>query len=248
MSVFAESSSFAHPLRIEPASLYTKVRVGFLAEEGRDHNIYQRNRKANLEGEYNFMKYFSAKLASGYRRRELSNSETLNSFDRYMIAFKFGQEIRKKFVYGFGLKTYSRERRNPELRKDGVVSDYYLLRPNFSIGFKMAKFELMAEVHMQTETNAKFKESQNEEFRRHYQGGLALSYAITNSLRLFLEMEYREPYNKKIDLKTRFWNVYPGFSWQLYKKGLLYVSLQSSIKNERGIDRGGEMGFMHFFD
>ena len=168
-----------------------------------------------------------------------------------LLLIKYGKifEIGKSdLLIGAGVKFYDRKRGAPLQERENP--EYYLVSPNFGLGFKSGKFEIMTEFRFQTETNRKFKEGTLEEFRRFYQFGIAPSYSITPNLRGFLEFEYREPYDKIIDTKTRFFNFYPGISYNTDNFGTFNLSLQVRLlsKEENSIDRGIRFSYFYFFD
>ncbi|MEM7181015.1 MAG: hypothetical protein AAF518_08885 [Spirochaetota bacterium] len=249
-SLLAKESFFNHPLRIEPASVYTKIRVDANARENREDNYYERHRGGTLEGEFSFYN-FAIKGSAGKSRLERSGTSTLDMYDRFMVGLKYGREYGSTtgaFAWGLGLKGFSRIRNFQEYKKDTQEQNLYLIRPNLSLGLRLLQFELQAEAHVQTETNSSFRENTLQQFRRHYQGGVAISYGFGENFRLFAESEYREPYTKKVDTKTRFWNIYPGFSYQIYSGGRLAFSYQISMMKEKwNDDRGGRISYFHFF-
>lgn len=248
--ILAAESLFNHPMRIEPASVYRKIRFDATATENREDNYYRRHRSGRLEGEFNF-KSFAIKAAGGGSVLERSGASTLNRVDRFMLGLKYGQEYGSKggaFAWGLGIKGFSRYRRDDTYKKEDIENNLSLIRPNLSLGLRLLQFELQAEAHYQTETNSKFREEPLQQFRRHYQGGLSLSYGFSDKFRLFLESEYREPYHKKDDTKTRFWNIYPGFTYKLYEDGRIGLSYQISMMKEKyNDDRGLRFSYFHFF-
>ena len=72
-----EKSSFAIPLRIEPAAVYTKIRIDGQGVEKREDNIYEREKQGSIEGEFKFFEYFSVKAGTTKTQWEKSDSATL---------------------------------------------------------------------------------------------------------------------------------------------------------------------------
>ena len=244
-----DKSSFAIPLRVEPAAVYTKIRIDGQAAENREANVYEREKQGNIEGELKFLQYFSVKVGTTKSQWEKSGSKTLTQMDRLYAGLKFAKEHQLSFgsiVWGGGVKWFDQQ--SKKYARDGQAPELYLLRPNLNFGLKLGAFEAIVDLQFQTETNRAFKENPKEEFRRYYQSGLALSYGLTENFRIFAETEYRKPYNPTVDVHTKFWNVYPGVSYQIYNGGFLSASLQFPVIPERQMDRGMRISYFHIFD
>ncbi|MBP7281699.1 MAG: hypothetical protein KBA66_08995 [Leptospiraceae bacterium] len=244
-----EKSSFAIPLRIEPAAVYTKIRIDGQGVEKREDNIYEREKQGSIEGEFKFFEYFSVKAGTTKTQWEKSDSATLTQQSRLNVGLKFASEHKFSsgaFVWGGGVRGFDKQ--SPKYAREGVAPELYLIRPNLNLGLKLGDFEAIIDLQMQSETNKAFKENQQEQFRRYYQGGLALSYGLTENFRLFAETECRKPYNSSIDVNSKFWNVYPGFSYQIYKGGFISASLQFPVIEERLMDRGARISYFHVFE
>jgi hypothetical protein len=244
----SESSQFAIPQRLDPVGVYTKIRLDASAAENREKNVYEREKQGNIEGEVKFLNYFSFKLATQKTQWERSGSKTLTELDRLNVGLKFAMEHSLSFgalAWGGGVRWFDKQ--NSKYARDNVSPELYLLRTHFNLGLKIHSFEIIGNVQFQTESNRQFKEEANQEFRRNIQGSLALSYGFSEKFRGFLETEYRKPYNVEIDTKTKFWNVYPGISYQIYKGGFLGFSFQFPVTPDRLYDRGVRLSFYHVF-
>ncbi|BDA80641.1 hypothetical protein LPTSP3_g35710 [Leptospira kobayashii] len=245
------SSKFAHPIQIEPVAIYTKVRVNAIYWDKKYLGVYEENKNINIEGEYAFTKTLSVTSSLGRNQYSFTDSETEKTWDRWNAGLKYGKvwdNGTSQWLFGAGLRLYDRKR-NSEL-KERENPELYLVRPNIGMGYKNGAFEIMTELRFQTETNSKLKESNIQEFRRYYQLGIAPSFAVTPSLRVFTELEYREPFAKDIDTRTRFFNFYPGVSYATEKAGTFSLSLLFPVlaKNENAIDRGIRFSYIYFFD
>jgi hypothetical protein len=247
-NLFSEDSKFAIPQRVEPVGVYTKIRIDAGGSEKRDINYYEREKQAYLEGELKFLEYFSIKLGTTKTQWEKSGAKTLTELDRFNVGLKFAREHSTSFgafAWGFGTRLFDRQ--NPKLKRDDIAPDLYILKTHFNLGLKINNFEIITNFQFQSETNRQLKEEANQEFRRNYLGSIALSYGFTENLRGFLETEYRAPYNPKIDLNIRSWNLYPGFSYQIYSGGFLGFSVQIPMLQERTYDRGVRLSYYHVF-
>ncbi|WP_411824273.1 hypothetical protein [Leptospira sp. 'Mane'] len=245
------SSKFAHPIQIEPVAIYTKVRVNAIYWDKKFQSVYEQNKNINIEGEYAFTKSLSVTSSIGRNENVFTDSETEKTWDRWNAGLKYGKiwdTGSSQWLFGAGLRLYDRKR-NSELR-ERENPELYLVRPNIGVGFKKGAFEIMTEFRFQTETNSRFKESNLQEFRRYYQIGIAPSFAVSQSLRVFTELEYREPFAKDIDTKTRFFNFYPGVSYATEKAGTFSLSFLLPVlaKNENAIDRGIRFSYIYFFN
>lgn len=250
IGIFADDrSSFAVPLRIEPAAVYTKIRIDGNGAERRDSNVYEREKQGYIEGEFKFLQNFSIKAGITKTQWEKSGSATLTQQGRLNVGLKYASEHNLSFgaiVWGGGIRWFDKQ--DKQFARDGVAPELYLVRPNLNFGLRVGPFEVIADLQFQSETNRAFKENSKEEFRRHYQAGLAISFGLTDNLRLFAETELRKPYQEKVDTNTKFWNVYPGLSYQIYKGGFLSVSAQIPVIPERQMDRGVRISYFHVFE
>ncbi|MDZ4725178.1 MAG: hypothetical protein SH817_03430 [Leptospira sp.] len=245
------NSNFAHPLQIEPVAVYKKIRGDFSYWDKRYLGVYEQNRNFQVEGEYIFWNNFSATSSIGRNNYSISDAMPETTWDRWNFGLKYGKVFdfgSSQLLVGGGIRLYDK-RRNSEIR-ERENPDYYLVRPNFGIGYKNGRFEVMTEFRFQTETNRSFREGNLEEFRRYYQFGIAPSVELSPSFRAFTEFEYREPFDKLIDSRTRFLNFYPGISYKSDSSGTMSVSLLFSLlaKNDNAMDRGIRISYFYFFE
>jgi hypothetical protein len=250
LSIYSESSGFSHPLIVEPVGIYNKVRLDGQASDNRESNIYEREIKGSFEGEYKLGNYFSIKGNAGVKKFDSSKSASISNSDRYSLAVKFASEHGNsdfRFSWGATLRGYSMFK--GQYPKSESSGDLYLIRPSLSFGIGIQKLEIISELSVQSETNSSFKEGPRQEFKRNYLAGLSFSYPLGDKWIFFLETEYKEPYEKKIDLKIRSWNSYPGLSYKLYSSGILSVSVQVPIQSDSyNWDRGMKISYFHFFN
>lgn len=246
--IAGESSGFGHPLRIEPAGIYNKIRLDGNYTERKNGATFEKDRNASLEGEFIFLDNFSLKVAGGATRYDTTNSKTVSQNDRWNAALKYARESGGsgfRFVWGGGVRVFNKQI-GENIRYD-VAPDLYLVRPNLSMGVGLGIFEFQADLSMQSETNSKFREAENQEFRRFYQAGGLVSVNL-GSLRLLVETEIREPYNKTIDIRSRFWNVYPGISYKIFDQTMLSLSGQFPVNGETGeLGKGFRFSLFQFF-
>ncbi|TGL15186.1 hypothetical protein [Leptospira meyeri] len=252
-SVFSQPSNagFAHPLQIEPVAVYTKLR-GNIGYWDKDFNqVKEINKDINIEGEYKFTDTLS--VISSIGRNQYSQTDTAKeiTWDRWNAGIKYGKIFENgssQFLIGAGLRLYDKKR-NAEFR-ERENPDFYLIRPNFGLGYKYGIFQIMSEFRFQTETNRHGKESKFEEFKRYYQVGIAPSFAIADSVRIFTELEYREPLDKIADKNLRYFNLYPGISMNTENFGTFSFSVLLGVlpKADNAMDRGIRFSYFYFFD
>lgn len=248
--VHAKESNFEHTLRIEPASVYSKIHLSGNVAENHSIDIYQKDKNLSLEGELKFLDVFSIKLAGGKTKYQETDQKPISQWDRLNVGLKFAKENgvkNNRVVYGSGIRIFLQEsNQNPRTQNS---PNLYLVKPHFSFGWGIGDFEIQTEFAFQTETNSKFKESAQEEFRRNYIFGLSVSYGLTDWFRLLFETEYLEPYQKKIDTNIGGWYAYPGFMLSLFENGRLGVSLQFPIsKQDYLYERGLKISYIHYFN
>jgi len=243
-------SKFEHPLRIEPASIYTKLRLDGAIAENHQLDTYQKDKNFSFEGEFKFLEYFSIKLNGGKTWYKTTDTQPISQWDRWNVAVKFAKESGSRdsrVVFGGGVRLFNKQ--IGEHPRAYVAPELYLIKPHISFGFGTSGFEVQLEGAFQTETNTKFKEGPKEEFRRYYQFGLSISQKLTESIRVFIETDYKEPYNKKVDLNTRAWYWYPGLSLSPYESGRIAISLQFPVsKQDYLYERGLKISYFHFFE
>lgn len=245
------SKYFAHPLQIEPVAVYSKVRANISYWDRNFNKVYEEVRSINAEGELKFWENFSIVTSVGRTQVVLTDSPTETTWDRANVGLKYAKVIdtgSSQWLIGGGIRFYDQKRNS--LFRERENPEYYLIRPNFGIGFKKGIFEIMSEIRFQTETNRKGRESSLEDFRRYYQFGIAPSLALGESFRIFTELEYREPFDKTVDTNTRFFNFYPGVSYKTESMGTFSLSLMAALlpKSENAIDRGIRFSYFYFFD
>ncbi|MCW7505737.1 hypothetical protein [Leptospira paudalimensis] len=252
-SVFSQfnNKGFAHPLQIEPVAVYSKVR-GNLSYWDKDYNqVKEINKNVGVEGEYKFSESFS--VISSVGRTEYSQTDTTKEFtwDRYNVGLKYGKIFdagNSQFLIGGGLRIYDKKRNS--LFREHENPEYYLIRPNFGLGYKYGIFQIMTEIRFQTETNKQGRESKLDEFKRYYQIGIAPSFGIADSVRIFTELEYREPIDKTADKNLRYFNFFPGISMNTESMGTFSFSLMFGMlpKADNAMDRGIRFSYFYFFD
>jgi len=242
-------AAFAHPLWIEPACVYTLVRADLGGAENHDGDVYERARYVRARGEYAWGDFFSVSARFGATQYERTDAAPLREADRLGLGVKFvytGLSTGGAFALGGSLGIFDRKRFSPE--RAGEDARLYLLRPALLFGWKRGALELLAEIRFQTETNNRFREEFNQEFRRHYQFGIALSWGEAGGPRLFAETEYREPYDRVVDAGNRFWHFYPGVAWDFPRFGRAAVSLLIPIRGDGPADRGMRISYFYLFD
>jgi hypothetical protein len=245
------NTGFAHPLQIEPVAVYTKLRGNISYWDKNFNQVYEQNKNINVEGEIKFFENFSVISSLGRNEYTYTDSAKELTWDRYNFGLKYGKIFdlgNSQFLIGAGLRLYDKKRN--ALFRERENPDYYLVRPNFGLGFKYGKFEIMSEFRFQTETNRHGRETNLEEFKRYYQVGIAPSFAIADYVRIFTELEYREPFDKTADKNLRYFNFYPGISMSTENFGTFSFSALFGVlpKADNAMDRGIRFSYFYFFD
>lgn len=249
ISLYSENL-FNQPLRIEPASVFTKIRIDAKGDQKSTKDNSETTKSLGIEGELSFLKLISIKAAGGRSIYENKGSSSVQYNTPGMFGLKIGKDFGSSsgaFAIGAGLKVFDKPSKRPELKRNDTANSFYLVRPNLSMGFRFRDFEAHTEFQFQTETSSKFKEGSRDEFKRHYQAGLSLSQGFLGIFRVYLETEYRVPYNKKIDTNALSWNFYPGISIAPYKGGLISISGMIPVMRKEYAEKGILISFMHFF-
>ena len=233
-------------LRIESPRVATSIRLdGEVQEFNPNEDTDLKEKSLRLEGELRFFENFSLGIQAGIRREEIEGSDTRTYFERPGLSIRYIRPTGGLF-WGGGLrlfnKHYSRE------AVEGEDPTLYRIRPMLLLGLVLGELELAAEAHYQSQTNQKFKEDLDQEFRRHYQLGLSASFGLGKHWRIHTETEYRLPYDKNLDAESRFWNFYPGISYNFSggSRINLYLSMPV-LTRSRNLDRGAGLGiYLHF--
>ncbi|TGL44219.1 hypothetical protein [Leptospira perdikensis] len=245
------NKGFAHPLQVEPVAVYSKIRGTVSYWDKNFNEVKEINKNINVEGEYKFSESFSVISSIGRNEYSQTDSSKEITWDRWNAGLKYGKVFENgssQFLIGGGLRLYDKKR-NGEFR-ERENPDFYLIRPNFGLGYKSGIFQIMSEFRFQTETNRHGRESSLEEFKRYYQVGIAPSFAIADSVRIFTELEYREPIDKVADKNLRYFNFYPGISMNTENFGSFNFSVLLGVlpKADNAMDRGIRFSYFYFFD
>lgn len=238
------SSAFRHPLQIQAPALYNKFRVQGNASDRSNDKEYIREQNLGIEGEWRFLENISLTLKSGYTDHRNTESASYKGQDRLGLGIKSAWEWEDLLV-GVGILGFSRHPSAPKTAS--IQPDFFQLRPYLGVGYKIGDFQMQSEFHFQTETNSQFRENFSEEFRRHYQLGLSLSYGLVDFLSAYLELETRIPYNSKIDTNTRYATAYPGVAFHSESWGRFAVSAGIPVMNERIVDRSVRIQYFYFW-
>lgn len=241
----SQSSGFRHPLQIQAVGLYNKVQFQANAAERRADENYLRNQNLGLEGEWKAFENVSFTGNIGYTNLQQTEAGSYKGRDRIGLGAKSAWES-ENWIMGAGILGFAPNPSQP--KTENVNPDFYILRPYIGAGYKWGSFQIQAELHVQTETNTSFRERFNEEFRRHYQGGISASYGVMENLDLFLEMETRIPYDPEIDRASRYASLFPGVSIPTEEYGTFALSAGFPLIEDRIYDRSVRFQYFYFWD
>lgn len=237
---------FEDPLLVEPVTAENRILVSVSSFEKTEEDRYSRLGSAKLLGEYAFNPMFSVGLSGGGLKEWRDGAETLTLTDRYGIFGRFFYQWKKEQnIFGFsaGLKVFSPLYNSPV--RDNFNPEYSLIRPHVGFSYAFGNFQIISELRFESQTNSRFKENNlDDEFHRHYQFGLSASYGINDKLRVFLETEYREPYNKDYDTE-RFWYAGPGFAFNINENMSLRGIYIQRVRLDSMYDKGGSIQFLY---
>ncbi len=245
--LFADSDRFAVPMRIEGADLYTRIYIHGGGTEDRNGDSYARTRYLRVNGEYQFNSWLGFNASFGRSVYDRTNAAQIWEYDRLGLGVKARGKLGAgpgAIALGGGLKLFDRIR-SPQQRAD-VDNELLLIRGHLAGAVRLGGIELGVEIRHESETNEKFRENYDQEFRRHWQYGFSLSVPRGKRMRFFFETVYREPDDIAVD-DTRFWQFYPGISLNLSR----YLEIRASlvIPVRKGYeDRGVDFGLMIFLD
>jgi hypothetical protein len=249
VSIQSQEPSFTYPLRIESGALYNMIRFNASMNENKESNYYLKNRNANIEGEVKFLNLVSIQIGTGFTRINETKMNVINFYDRTNIGIKISKEfgsLENKFLVGLGIKGY--DKIHSKINYYQNDPNLYLINSSLFFGYKFKNFEILTNLSLLSETNSKFKENQNQEFERYYLAGISLSYKISENTRIFAETEYREPYERKITSYYRFWNVYPGVSYNIFNNNQINFSILIPIRGDKNnFDHGFKLGYYFYF-
>jgi hypothetical protein len=222
------------------------VRPEFEMWENREPGGYEKRQYIRMDMEYSFFNLISLTVSPGYMKRAKSEAETIVKSDRWNVGLKlFSRERygRGALSYGGGVQFHSRIS-DPAI--EGENLDFYLVRGYAGLAKQTGKFEMGMTLQFQSETNRNLQERGREEFKRHYQAEMYMSWSAAPAMRLHLETAYRIPYNKKIDTDARFWNVYPGISYLFSDRHSAGISLLLPLRKDGYADRGVRLSYTFF--
>lgn len=237
--VLAYDEEFSTLQRIEPPAVYGRIEIRAGDEENRLEHVYRRKRSLSLYGEIPFLEHFSLSFSGGTALYNKTDTAPMQRIQRPGIGLKGALNGRlNDITWAFGGGILCFDSKEKDELAEGEVSGLYLVRPHLEAGLKMDELELVMSLHMESETNKKFREDGSVEFRRHYQIGLGVSWGISETCRLLAETEYREPYSGRIDVDTRYWHFYPGIQYELTRNIALGASLQIPLLHNNTDRRG----------
>ncbi len=243
------SEAFAHPLQVEPVSLFNKVRGNFTYWDKNNPTSFERNRNLSLEGEMKLGNQISFVGSVGRNEYKITDSATQIGFDRLGVGVKYAKEFQwldGDWVFGAALRVFDKQRTTA--LNDRETPDFFQVRPSIGLAYKSGIFQVQSELRLQSETNQNGRESGLQQFRRYYQVGIAPSVGLSELTRLFVELEYREPYNAKIDTKTRFFHLSPGFSFKT-NYGVFAISYSIPVipPSDNMVDQALRVSYFYLF-
>jgi len=242
--------AFTPPLRLDAPVISSRARVFGAAGELRDSDYYRRDRTVGADIEWALGDQFSVVSSMGETWRERSKTETYRARERLNLGFRFAATGKLTGgIWGFsgGLRVFDKKGIK-QAKIEEVNPGLYIALFSVQGGLKRGPLEAVLSFSFQTETNTKLVERPGEEFRRHSLFGLALSYGLSRRKRVFLELEYREPYHRDVDEGVRFFRAYPGFRWGTADNYALSISLLFAIRRENELDRGFRLGLHKYFN
>lgn len=238
-------SALFHPQRVQALGIYNKLWFfGEYRDQDTDDKGYKRDRATKIEGEKKITKQFSLNLSLGYHDHYAPSEKSWSAWDRTTLGSKWAYENRS-WIFGAGLHLSSYD--FAAAKTDDPNRRFFMIRFHFGIGYKFGNVSLQSILSYQSESNRKFREASNEQFRRDIEGGVALSYRLNHVIGFQLESLYRIPENKKDPIDPEFWNLYPGITFSTLS-GVLGVSFLKSMKSGDSIDRGIRLSYFHFFE
>ena len=232
-----------HPLMLKAPDIYRKVRFDYMDLETRNDTVYERKQALLFEGEYSFLKYYSFSFSGGRYKRNKTDTEELDYFERFQAGLKARKYWENKLLTGAFINLYSSQADLPKTEDENHT--LFLAEGGFSLGYLFNQSRLTATIFLQTESNYKFREEYGQQFRRFYQYELGYTWLWKENLDLLVETAYRQPYDRDIDRESMFWYLYPGL---LYKTsiGNFGVSLQYPMKKENR-EKGFKFTFIRYF-
>lgn len=241
---FHKNSKFHHPLQIQAGGLYNKINLQLNGDDRRKENEYRRTQNGTYEGEIKLIDSLSVSLSSGYSKQDKTDSGTFRGRERIRLGIKYAYES-DNLLLAVGIFQFTRDLFREKTETNNP--DFFILRPYFGMGYRINNFQIQTNFHFQSETNELFKERIHEEFRRHYQISLALSYSLLENLDVFFEFEKRFPYDSYVDIETRFANVYPGFLVHTKNHGSFGISAGFPVIHDRIFDRSLRLQYFYFW-
>jgi len=219
------------------AFLYDEVRVqrqvgiGISQHERReDDNVYQKARQISLSGEWSFTDWFSLYLKVPYSDLTRTDSGKVDYFDHIRIGTKFEGGWQH---FGFVGGLYGDLARGHEKAGD-VPHNYGYLEPYGGMYVDFDWFYATGAIRWNTETNPKFREVGEEDFRRRWFYDVSLGFRIY-SFTLGADVRYHNLYDPYDQIK-KFLEISPGVDWHIGQgfhvslAGIFYTASESKNK------------------
>lgn len=242
-----ERRPFAPLLRMDTPAVFSRIRVEGGMNEYRDGEDWGRQRTLGLQVEFTFTSNFSIDASAGRGFFEREDSRAVWEDLRPSLGGNFafaGSCFQMECAFGAGVRLFGRRR--AKANREGQENRLYLIRPHLQFGVRRGILEGLVELRLESETNHRFKEDQDQEFRRHVQLGLALVVQRSDRFSLILETAVREPYHREVDGDIGFWNLHPGLQFRPGEQTVLCLSLQFPLRAEQHGERGWLAYFTYF--
>ncbi|MDH5656878.1 MAG: hypothetical protein OEZ34_13275 [Spirochaetia bacterium] len=223
------------------------LQTDFSGWEDRDSDGYERRKTLGFKSEFAINQYVSLEAEQSFTDRVKSETERMEYQERFTIGGSLS--YMNRFSEGYPGVTFRL------LFKDKIKhapfeseSDkYYLVQGQINTAIRIRNIDLGFSAVIQSETNKKFKEGPEDEFRRHYLFEFFFIWNLNQVLKLHLESAYRVPYNDEIDTDIRYWHIYPGISFLIGEHHNIGLSVLVPALEEGFADRGVRIRYAYIF-
>lgn len=230
------------------ALLFDEIRVqqqigfGFQFQERREEdNVYQRTRQIALSGEWAPVSWFSIFLKVPYADLVHTDRGKVDYWEHIRLGLKFeGGWQRFGFVGGV-----NGDRARGHNKVGDVPADIGYVEPYAGMYLDFDLFYLTTAVRWNSETNTRFREEDDQEFRRQWLYDMSLGLRL-RPVTLSVDLRYHNRYDPEDALK-KYLEVAPGLDWHIGSgfhvsvAGIFYTASESK-------NRGAMIAFRKFID
>lgn len=203
-------SDHVYSLLFDEIRVQQQVGAGFAFHERReDDDVYQKTRQVYVAGEWAVVPWFSVYLKVPYADIVGTDRGKVDYWDHIRVGLKWEASWQ---TFGFVGGLYGDFARGHNKVGD-VAHDIGYLEPYAGLFWDIDRFYVTTAIRWKTETNPKFREGANEDFRRRWFYDLSAGIRF-QPFTLSLDLRYHHLYDPE-NQRKKYLEMAPGLTWHL---------------------------------